>query len=688
MPDIEQTTQPSSSGIKGLLIFLLAILVLGSAGTYTLVSRNNNEKNNTNQTVQKTEPVVSKFAPLSQDMIVYGTWSDNSSNIKGFDLSSGKTYILAKLPSNIKKVTILSSDELLYIANTDNNDHGTEIAIYNIKTKQQRTLLKSNQGFGIDDYTISKNKKYIVDWEVSFLEGTNALRGGRSQVYSFELSTPNSKNLVYDEIANTPIHYPRAITDSGNIYFDTFLPNSGAGWAYGMSLSNFNGSQKEDIPNMQNGTYSSQPALSPDDKYLAFLGYDGSIGDGKDLVSGNRKALANPNTVELFDTQTKARFKISTISSKYAELSWDSKTGNLIFQDTKDLQYYSYLPLLKNLNKISPQNNSFRFISSLTNQKMLFGELNDSLSTIGNLGDRYSFSLKKLYVFENPNQQNTLDLSDKLIQIITVVPTNFFSNSIGSFEEENKINVAAEKRTLQLETFIVKSTLAKKRFETQSKNSDPQEISPMPEPESDPCDAACQAYNTKVHDDLCAGNAECLATPLYLYGSTGQKVKVIINTPVFSSFPLYNNGYEVTLLDNGKMEADGKIFERITYDYISAEKITEPEYGTVVLKEELSKVLQNYADNLGLNQKETDDLIEGTKSISSPFVFVSFFDNKNSKEILPIEFNPKPDVYINVVFYLKGLTQVPKELPKEPVFEPLPFRNGFTAVETSWIISY
>ncbi|MDP3987606.1 MAG: hypothetical protein Q8P80_00475, partial [Candidatus Levybacteria bacterium] len=93
-----------NNSIKGLLVFLIAILVLAAAGSYTVISRNQQGSDKSaNQSNQKEQtPSQEAFSPISQNMIVYGTWSENSSNIKTYDLTSGKTYILAKLPSNVK----------------------------------------------------------------------------------------------------------------------------------------------------------------------------------------------------------------------------------------------------------------------------------------------------------------------------------------------------------------------------------------------------------------------------------------------------------------------------------------------------------------------------------------------------------------------------------------------------------
>src|SRR5690606_29846113 len=121
---------------------------------------------------------------LSSHTIVYGVWGGESSVIKGIDLNSGNEYILAQLPANIKKVTVLDQNRLLYIDKTNERDHGREIAIYNIKEQKSTPVFTTAADFGIDDYAISPNKRYIATWEVQVNGETNTLLNGKSRVHS------------------------------------------------------------------------------------------------------------------------------------------------------------------------------------------------------------------------------------------------------------------------------------------------------------------------------------------------------------------------------------------------------------------------------------------------------------------------------------------------------------------------
>src|SRR3989344_1273111 len=268
----------------------------------------------TNLSSTKTSPNDSSQNPSNKSLapyiIVYGSWSQNASAIYAFDLSSQKEYLIANLPVNVKKITILSPDKFLYLAQTDEYDHAKTLLQYNVVSKALDTIVTAQNGYGIDDYLVSPNRQYGVIWEVSPNPETGILFGGKSRIYSFNLASSTQQNLLYDEIISTaPIHYPRAVMDEGRIFFDTFVSNSSAGWAYGMSVSDFTGVNKQNINSMTNGTYSSQPISSPDGKYLLFSGYDGSKGLGTSDTNGFRRAISFPNTVETLDTSTLTRSK-------------------------------------------------------------------------------------------------------------------------------------------------------------------------------------------------------------------------------------------------------------------------------------------------------------------------------------------------------------------------------------------
>jgi len=732
MPDLKYGPLKSKSP-QGIIIFLVAVLLLGTAipfiGSRLQDIRNNNSSDTATQTqLQNNDemtPTVPPFPP-APNTLVYGYWSQDNSIIKAVDLSSNSENIIAVLPSDIKKVTVASPESLIYIDKTDENDHGKQITLYSLTRGSVSQAISASDGYGIDDYVISPNKQYIATWEVKIATKSAVLYGGSSRVYTVNISNPSVKNLIYDEIADKPVHYPRAILDNGRVFNDTFLPNDpngGAGWAYGMSVSNFEGTQKQNLAQMANGTYSTQPELSPDGSNLIFVGYDGSNGPGSEAENGYRRALISSNTIETLNTNTLARTKLplpntDMYPSAIYDKPIDTSALNIISGNSENTGSYRYTLSSNSMEKIS-LNEGDSFISSLSDGRILVGTPENSPATMGNLGEVYAppylqFSISDI----NATQIEKIQLPEYLLQYIDLLDANYFGNlninntsNISTTPSQKNLNQSGKKDSIQLYTFRVKAYVVPVRSNLQSKpatdlsslNPENPNFSQLNPPDcheigEQMCRRAGeigghQAYKTCMTKALTTMGAarasgKCLDSPLYLYGNEGQQIKVTINTPIYNDFPEYKNEYNITLLKNGNMLANDSLTDSIKYDYNPAiKKITPPAYGKIASFYQVADVLKEYSLKLGLNQKETNDLIDyANQNISSPYVFISFFDHETSNTMLPISFTPEPDNYLNIVFYFKQYDILPLFTPEEPIFDIPLNRSGFTAVEVSGII--
>jgi len=178
-----------------------------------------------------------------------------------------------------------------------------------------------------------------------------------------------------------------------------------------------------------------------------------------------------------------------------------------------------------------------------------------------------------------------------------------------------------------------------------------------------------------------------VTSPLYLYGKVGDKVTVNVLTPVSDTNPTHDGKLTATLQRGGNMQVNGKSYDSIDFNYKSAiKRLPQLKYGAIVAKSEVRPTLREYAQKLGLNENETSDLLQyGQSVVTSDYVFLSFFDHETSHAILPITFDPKPDVYRNIVFYFKNLDQKPNYSIQPPKFVKIE-RKGFTAIEISGIV--
>ncbi len=686
------------TNIKGVVVLLVVIILFGGAIAWN--SERNSSKKETEQQKQSTE---TKF--LADNSVVYGYWVDKNSVIESVDLSTSTNSTLAVLPNNIKQVSVVSDDNLIFIKDTDASDYGKSVVSYRISDSTENVISTTDSGYGIDLYVVSPNGKYIAIWEISPAPNSSILSGGRSRVYSVDISKPGSKNLIYDEAApvGIAVHYPVGITDNGEIFMDKFLPNSGVGWAYGMSMSNFTGSVKSEIASMANGTYSSQPIISPDGGKILFIGYDGSKGDGVEIVNGYRRASVTPNTIEVFDTNTKIRTKlVSGIDGIYQKAQWDLQDGNIIYasyddKTGRDINKY-YFDTHSSKKVDLPEGNRGSVRSSLQGGSLLLSESVLSDSALGNLGFSYEPSISSLSVFTpKSGSSERVSLNGGYVQFIALKGSKYFKTSNLNANKQANKSINSQGKQLQLETFAVKPTLAPVREINQSQPPQQGPIQNTPIDRgcgSDLLQQQCAGLDTKdgcfiqSWTDADGTSGSCYRSPLYLYGQQGVSLNVSVGTPIFSTNVLYlpQNGFDITLLSDGKFRANGSVVESISFDYTSAiRKLSRPSYGKIVKLSDLKQTIKEYSEKLGFNQKETEDSVMFAKEITSPYVYVSFYDDNLSKQILPLYFSIHPDTYRNIVFYFEQFETKPNLSPKPPVFDPI-VRFGFTAIEISSIV--
>ena len=692
---------PRKNHTNFFLFLFVAILILGGVG----ISINTTQKTaKQNISTAPTPPAFTKIAPKT---LVYGYGTDKNSYIEAVDLESGKIYALATLDLNIKKATVISPSSMIFINKTDARDYGREISTFNFGNKSVSPTVLADTNYGIDDYVVSPNKRYIATWEISVPENSQGLIGGSSRVYAVDINNPQRKNIIYDEPINNGsfMHYPLAITNRGEIYMDKFEANNQAGWANGVSVSDFSGSVKEEIPSMSSGTLASQPILSPDGNKLVFAGYDGSKGSGNVSLpdrGGFRQALLNPNTIEIFDILGRQRTKLRGIpnTNRYPFVSWDSYSGKIIYfalsRSQEQNGFYLYNPIISSTQKLRDgiATSQDSVLSTLGNNNILVGVSNTSVSTVGNLGEKYSQTLNDIGVYSvSTKKRTTVNIGKNPIQYIGLLPSAFFNDSLvtGNLGSSSGQNV----NTLQLKTITFKSELGPKRIIQQSKpkcrdiaseqcnsmlgtNFGPTQRSNTPNSEYNSC--------FKTQFALARTDGVCMDSPLYLYGKPGTYIKIKIGTQIYGSNAPYEDGfYEGFLTGDGGLKVENQLYSNINFNYTPAvRRLPKIDYGIAVKSEKVKDVIYEYGTKLGLNKTEINDLIASVGEINSSYVFVSFFIDEASKVILPISFDPAPDVYRNIVFYLRPIEE--PIVSSSPKFPEIPKREGLTAIEVSYII--
>ncbi len=704
---------------KGFFVSLAIFLSILGLGVYS--SSVNRSPQNSGGTPS------SNFTPIANNTIVYGYWTKENSVISAIDLSTNKNSILAQLPLNIKHVKILDPERIIYIKDTDDRDYGKEIVVKTLGSDTETVVLNAGDGFVIDDYVISPNSQYLAVWEVSPPAGSTQLFGGRSRVYTVDIFNPAQKNLIYDETSGLGITlaYPIAITDTGELFIDRFLPNSGAGWGYGMSVSDFSGANKQNIASFTNGTISTQPIISKDGRKLLFTGYDGRKGSGIIESNGYRKAILIPNTIEIFDITTRQKQTLLSAEADdiFPNAKWDLLTGNIIYsllaKDNSKSGNYIFNLATNTSRKIYLDNDPLtvsaqdspavkNIIAAIAGNSFLVFDEVVSDSALGNLGGKYNQSIDSAYAYDIITQtKKTINLGTGPTQFIDLKPEKYFSSlnfSTSSASDRNK-------NQLQLQSFEIKPSLAPKRITRQSDPIPPEEPSPTSQPLPYCRGYVAQQCNTMLGTNyplsqggsrspdlkyrdcwntqlkLAKAQGVCADSPLYLYGTSGQDVSVYSTTSIYPLNTSYSpsEGYSISLGENGSFTANGEKLSSLKFDYTPAIKIEKPKNGYIVEKDKVQDMVEKISDQLGFNEKETADTLDFIESKAvSPYMFISLFDDETSKKILPLIISPTPDVYRNVVFYIENLNEDPNVSYMPPVIEKIQ-RKGFTAVEISFI---
>lgn len=702
----EATNSNNRSRSIGLAGAFLAMLIIFLAGALYTVNKIKETK--------KDQEIPQKNVSFGIGTIVYGYWSNKNSIINALDLSIGKELTIATLGSDVKDIKILNDHELLYINSTDKFDYGKELVVHNFEKNTDKVVFKADENFGIDNYVVSPNSEYAAVWQIGNDPQKVQFAGSKSRVNALNL-TSGERNMIYDETSasSSKVHYPVAISNTGSVYSDLFLPNSGAGWAYGMSVSNFSANSKSDIASMKNGTYSTQPIVSPDGNFLAFAGYSGN--DGDEISNGFRKALIIPDTLEILNLTTMQRQKVTTgiTGTFYSKLRWDQVSGKLFFETMKKQTSgisnisYAYHPNSQQIEKL-PDISDLEIVSMPHQKQFIAGQKFQDTSGIGNLGSGYNLSYNKLYTMEvDALSPKALLIPQTPLQLITTLPSMYFP-----VVEKMGKQISDANRQLVLQTFEIKPTLVPQRTTEQN---DPPPVPPSIPGSPPPVDLPrcreitypqCNALlgtNYPTSKDLseipdpffadCMWKKQaeaagtCADSPLYLYGEAGTKINVRIGTSVSNSNVDFDeNVIKTTLGDNGEIIVAGKRVKSISYDYISkVKKIVFPVDGFVASHNDVKKTVEHLAIQIGLNHQETKDVVEYAQKISSPYLFISLFDHKSSHDILPIYFDPVPSTYRNIVFYFEKLDSLPKIVPAKPIVIPI-VRTNLTAIEISYIV--
>ena len=169
---------------------------------------------------------------------------------------------------------------------------------------------------------------------------------------------------------------------------------------------------------------------------------------------------------------------------------------------------------------------------------------------------------------------------------------------------------------------------------------------------------------------------------LYFYPEKDINVKVTFDDPsvLETTYPKYNNGWEVTAKKDGSLyDKKGKYYYALYWDEEKTHT-TDFKEGFYVTKDNAIDFLEEKLSYIGLNDKEINEFIMYWLPIleknKKSLVYFELTEERNTYS--KININPKPDSMLRIVIHIKKVNK--KTKIKEEKLVPFE-RRGFTIVE-------
>lgn len=635
-------------------------------------------------------PSLSQPNSPSTETIVYGVWRSEKAEIRAINVDGTNDSLVAFLPSAIKDIHVLSENELLYIAGTNQRDHGAKIEIYDLTEETTHLVVEAETGWGIDDFVISPDQTWIAWWEVKFAQGKNILAGGNSRVYLKQLAKSIGKQLVVDDLSSpaSPVRYPLFFDRQNRLYLDTFLPDGG-GWNLGLFVADSGGTGLTKMEDMADGMFSADPAISPDGNKIIFPAYDPTapILLRADDDGIRRPAIANPNLVQVLDLQTRAKTTLlgSANGAQYGQPRLSHDETNIVFHKFKvsgptvsEYQgvFSHNLTIGQSRLLKEPGKATFEILGFSDDDAQVFFGVHSETDDVGNLGENYTPLLKEIKTVNLATGEIKNVVQGAFLQFIGLIPkdrqsplgikTSSLTETTGS--------------TLKLKSFTLKALAALRALQQNGGVRCRQKTEYVRELE--------KAGFLKEASEL--QQRKCSDSPLYLYPEKDTWVEIEVKPPakIIGASPHYQKKWAVWADRNGQLtDSNGQIFEKISYAYLTSD-FPPPNQGLVITQAELAEELAQYAQKVGLLGREIKDFVFfWTENLPpAPYYLISHFSQKMSARIMPLEIKPEPDTVLQVVMYFQPLAS-PLFL-EPPNFEPIPKRQGFVVVDWSGIVDY
>ncbi len=170
---------------------------------------------------------------------------------------------------------------------------------------------------------------------------------------------------------------------------------------------------------------------------------------------------------------------------------------------------------------------------------------------------------------------------------------------------------------------------------------------------------------------------------IYLYPKekTEVEVKLLNSKYLTTTYPKYNDSWNVIAYSNGKLIDKNTGREQYGLYWEGINHVTEMKSdGFVIEGKDSIKFLEEKLSILGLNEREADEFIIYwlPKLENNKYNYIRFETTEEINNYMPLEITPKPDTIIRVLMDYKPLDEKINVVEQKLV---TPERYGFTVVE-------
>jgi len=172
---------------------------------------------------------------------------------------------------------------------------------------------------------------------------------------------------------------------------------------------------------------------------------------------------------------------------------------------------------------------------------------------------------------------------------------------------------------------------------------------------------------------------------IYLYPESETDVTVKLGAPerLTSTYPKYNNGWDILARPNGDLvdKNTGDILYALYWEGRRDTSNLNFDTGFVIKGEDSAEFLKEKLEILGLNYKEKEEFIVYwlPKLEANKYNYIYFATAEEIEKDMSLELSVQPDTLIRVSMVFEGLDEY-MEI-KEQTLTPAPERSGFTVVE-------